>query len=91
MTGSVWLDCVWEHQQEGEEGQERTGEERPGWSPRALLRDGLTPWAEHRDPDPHGASLFQEEGNPCFCDHFNYTLHNEQPITKGDKHSGTCY
>lgn len=74
---------MWEHQKEGQEGQERVGETRLGWSPKALLRAGLTPWAELRDPDPHGAPLFQEEGNTCFCNHFNYTLQNEQQLPKG--------
>ena len=59
------------------------GGKRSRWHPWALLGDGLILQAENRDSAPHGASLFQEEGDGCFCDHSNYPLQTSSQLPKG--------
>lgn len=98
MQGQGWGGWTGQDQQEGEEG---VGEERQGWTP-STLPAMADPIGKARGTPQHTGHLcaqapgsgsipvFQERGNPAFY-HFNYMLQNEQPITKGGKHSGTSH
>lgn len=70
--------------------------------PRAPFQQWLIPQAKHGEPrNTQGISvprllaldpfLSSRKEEILLCYHFNYMLQNEQPITKGGKHSGTSH